>query len=138
MGSRTPFFFSLLIFVLCLVISVPAQEFKKPDTSVTLGCFWVGTDSSGHVDSPDKMWAPDKAKHAMTTLMATVFMVKTLQEQTGLNHASRRYISAGFTLSLGISKEMWDGQKPGNHFSWRDLFADAVGITLGWILVNQP
>lgn len=35
---------------------------------------------------------------------------------------------------VAIGKEIWDQHKPNNHFCWKDLVADAVGIAVGTII----
>jgi uncharacterized protein YfiM (DUF2279 family) len=44
--------------------------------------------------------------------------------------------SAGLTFAIGVSKEIWDGQKKNNHFSWKDLSANVIGIIVGVILMQ--
>jgi uncharacterized protein YfiM (DUF2279 family) len=37
-------------------------------------------------------------------------------------------------MSLGFVKELYDRRKPGNHFCWKDLAADAAGVLIGLII----
>lgn len=37
------------------------------------------------------------------------------------------------TACIGICKELYDKKKK-NHFSWKDLFWDGIGLTLGYLL----
>lgn len=41
--------------------------------------------------------------------------------------------SVSATALIGISKEIYDKKKK-NHFSWKDLFWDGVGLTIGYFL----
>jgi uncharacterized protein YfiM (DUF2279 family) len=47
-------------------------------------------------------------------------------------------LAGGATFSLGIAKEFYDKSRSENHFSWKDLLADVVGIGAGFIILNQP
>lgn len=38
---------------------------------------------------------------------------------------------AGFSLLLGVAKEVKDSKTPGNYFSKADLIADGIGTTAG-------
>lgn len=33
-----------------------------------------------------------------------------------------------FTMGVGVAKEVYDHQQPGNHFDIEDVYADAVGV----------
>ena len=42
---------------------------------------------------------------------------------------------AGFSFSLGLGKEYYDMKQPDNHFCWKDIVADLLGIAFGvWIM----
>ena len=87
---------------------------------------------------PDRFFAPDKAQHLMGSLISTVFIYKVFEGSADAGTRESRYLAGGITLSLGISKEIFDSKDPKNHFSWKDLIADIAGIGLGFIIINQP
>ena len=87
-------------------------------------------------DKPDRYFAPDKAKHFMAGMIATIFIYQSFKNQ--LTPKENRYLAGGATVSLGVLKEIYDKSKPENHFSWKDLLADALGMGMGFVLVNQP
>jgi putative lipoprotein len=41
-------------------------------------------------------------------------------------------LALGGTVTLGVSKELYDLAGPTRHFSWKDLAADAAGICVGY------
>jgi uncharacterized protein YfiM (DUF2279 family) len=49
------------------------------------------------------------------------------------NENSGKIYSISFTALIGISKEIYDKKKKG-HFSWKDLFWDGVGLTIGYLV----
>ena len=53
-----------------------------------------------------------------------------------LDRSQSKMISAGITISLGIVKEIVDGSKTNNRFSWKDLVADLIGVTIGLVILE--
>jgi len=37
----------------------------------------------------------------------------------------------GITMSVGVGKEIYDMNQPGNYFSWGDIAADSLGTFIG-------
>jgi putative lipoprotein len=86
----------------------------------------------------DRFIAPDKAQHFMGSLISTVFFYKIFESHTDVSPSGSKYLGSGITLGLGIGKEIFDSTEQNNHFSWKDLIADAAGVALGLIIANQP
>ncbi len=86
----------------------------------------------------DSFWGRDKHQHFVGSLIHTVFWGKLLQEKAGLEKPPAMMVAGGITFSLGVGKEFRDAHRPGNHFCWKDLFADALGVVVGLVLLNQP
>lgn len=40
-------------------------------------------------------------------------------------------INPFIALLAAMGKELYDQQQPNNHFCWKDIVADAVGVALG-------
>lgn len=40
-------------------------------------------------------------------------------------------INPFIALLVAMGKELYDMEKPDNHFCWKDIVADAVGVALG-------
>ncbi len=93
---------------------------------------WRGlaqTDSlSASRNVSDGWWQIDKVKHFSTSfyLMTTGYYLQAkcadVREQRALAQI------AFVTISLGLTKELFDYRKPGGIFSWRDLACDFLGI----------
>ncbi len=86
----------------------------------------------------DYIIATDKAKHFMASLISTVFVYQLSTKHFHLEKTESKAIAGGVTFSTGILKESHDKFIKKKKFSWEDLIADVVGITVGLILVNQP
>lgn len=84
----------------------------------------------------DKWIAPDKGLHLLGSMMTTIAGAKTLQQNFAIDSRKGRLWAAGFTFSLGVSKELWDSTKPHNKFSWKDLCADVAGMLLGGLILD--
>ena len=83
---------------------------------------------------PDRWFTADKLKHFVFSAHLTLLSYKVVLDSYHNTPASSRAVSFGMVLSLGLSKEAWDNQKPKDKFSYKDLVADGCGIGLGLIL----
>ena len=54
----------------------------------------------------------------------------------GHGYRDAAWTAAGFSLSVGVAKEIWDRHE-GRYFSFKDLTADAVGTGAGALLMRQ-
>jgi uncharacterized protein YfiM (DUF2279 family) len=87
--------------------------------------------------SPKDEWiAPDKAKHLIASMIATVFSYNLSKSNFNLSEDNSKFIGVSFSLSLGIAKEIRDSFKENNFFSYKDLIADLAGIGIGMILIS--
>ncbi len=94
------------------------------------------SDSLWSKEVPDRWVAPDKWQHFLGSLMGTVFLGKWAEENWRWSPERSRSWSVGVNLALGFSKELYDSRQPHNHFCWKDLTADLVGIALGVLLLR--
>lgn len=73
----------------------------------------------------------DKAQHFITSAMLSA---------AGNEYAQHREISRDrsamfglmFSVSLGVSKELWDSRPEGSGWSWKDFAWDVAGATTGY------
>jgi len=81
--------------------------------------------------SQDRMWAVDKYRHFVASALVFGLVFDLLRVEGQWNQ--RRALAAGVSLSLGlgVAKELWDRNRPGHVASWKDLLADAAGVTFG-------
>lgn len=58
-----------------------------------------------------------------------------LGRSAGLEYRDAAWTAAGLTLTVGVSKELWDRSR-GRFFSWKDLAADALGGGTAAVLIE--
>ena len=127
---------SILIFVIFLLMtSASSQTVTYPAKSDSLDKSVPPIKTYSFID---KFKAPDKAQHFMGSLISTILIYKICREPLDFQDRNSKIFSAGITLGLGISKEIYDHSRTRGMFSWRDLLADLAGIGVGFILINQP
>jgi uncharacterized protein YfiM (DUF2279 family) len=51
----------------------------------------------------------------------------------GKDEKKGKIYSISITALISIGKEIYDKKKKG-HFSWKDLFWDGLGLTVGYLL----
>lgn len=80
---------------------------------------------------PDLWLGRDKALHAGGSFLLTLSGQYVLVDKGGLSNGQALPLSAAAALGLGLLKEVADSRRPDAPlFSWRDLAADALGVTL--------
>ena len=85
----------------------------------------------------DKWWGKDKAKHFLVSAFLTGACYKIYHNQWHNKKEHSLYFSTGFTLSLGLGKEIYDNTRPRNKFSYKDLIYDLLGIGVGLFIVTR-
>ena len=84
----------------------------------------------------DAWFGSDKIRHMTGSMIATTFTAQIARRQFNLSRKDATKIAIGITFSLGLAKETFDHTRRDNIFSWKDLTADLLGITLGVLLLN--
>ncbi|MFH1759553.1 MAG: hypothetical protein ABIA63_00495 [bacterium] len=84
--------------------------------------------------SDDPWFGIDKAQHFAVSVVAAAGSKYMLHTHSRLNHTNAAAVGAGFTITLGISKEVYD-KKKGSYFSCKDLIYDILGTAAGIWLV---
>ncbi|NUQ80494.1 MAG: hypothetical protein HUU10_02690 [Bacteroidetes bacterium] len=92
--------------------------------------------AAGQADSTDSWLGEDKLKHAAVSAWLTGAGLLVASHQTGSSSRAREVVIPSVIL-IGLGKELADTAKPGGYFSWKDLTADLVGVTL-MLLVVYP
>jgi putative lipoprotein len=93
-----------------------------------------GTDRDSTACVPvlrDSWIAKDKARHAVASALIVGGSVWYSKYKNHSRPNDSMRFGVGFTLSLGLAKELSDARKPGGMFSWKDLAADALGLAAG-------
>jgi uncharacterized protein YfiM (DUF2279 family) len=81
------------------------------------------------------LWSgDDKIRHALSSFISTTLLTQLGNQSLEWKKQHARIFAAGTTMSLGFVKELYDRRKPGNHFCWKDLAADAAGVLLGLMI----
>lgn len=85
----------------------------------------------------DPWLAKDKAKHflaGMVLQLNSYFVYTRIGEG---NRKSGRSVSAGITIGISVGKEIADQRQPGNHFCWKDLTMDMMGMVSGIFIISN-
>ncbi len=82
----------------------------------------------------DKWFAMDKFMHMTYEFFAYGAVYHLAYCEAGLQKTEAQAVSIGFTVSLGIGKELLDKYWSKTYFSKKDLLADFVGIALGFLV----
>ena len=62
----------------------------------------------------------DKYKHIVLSAIIAV----------ALNLFLPWWVAGIGTLAIGVGKELYDMKQNGNHWCWKDILADAVGVVI--------
>jgi len=82
----------------------------------------------------DFWFARDKGDHFLVSAFLTGAGYYAARSELNASDPASLNLAAGFSLSMGIGKEVYDKYKRGGLFSWKDLGADVLGIGLGYLL----
>lgn len=83
----------------------------------------------------DPWLGTDKLLHTTFSFLWTLSSQYTLVNKIGLSEGQALPVSAASAAAVGLAKEFYDAETPGNRFSRRDLAADAAGIGLAVLLI---
>lgn len=90
----------------------------------------AGGQGTSTVKHPDAWFGIDKIKHFFMSAFINSVAYSALQA-AGANHSSAMAGAVGFTMAVGLGREIHDRRTPGNIFSVRDLTWDAIGTAAG-------
>ena len=100
---------------------------------VSDGLVAQGVKKSSH---PDPWFGIDKVKHFFMSAFITSVSYSALQLARA-SHSSAMAGAIGFSMAVGVGRELHDMRVPGNLFSVRDLTWDAIGTAAGAALVSH-
>ena len=89
---------------------------------------------TGKINYNDRWLARDKVSHLALSAALVGFSYHLLRYEQQKPQASSRNLAAGLSLGFGLAKETRDSGRPCNHFSFKDLAADLLGVGLGLII----
>ena len=84
----------------------------------------------------DRWFAKDKADHFVTSAFLTGMGYYASRQELDYSLSASKNVGIGFSLSLGIAKEIYDGTSQRGIASWKDLVADILGIGFGYLLIS--
>lgn len=137
MAGRSSLYLSFLILTVFLSDGLAQFPQNMPAAFFPPAKFSL-TDSATNVQKQFRLVGSDKVQHFMASLISTVFVYKFSEVHLRMEKSHSKQVAVGFSLSVGIFKEIRDSRQPKNIFSWRDLLADVAGIGVGLVLINQP
>ncbi len=79
----------------------------------------------------------DKLKHYSVSLILTTSVYYYVKKPLDFSNKSSIIVSVPFSFMVGLGKEFIDRREVGNHFSFKDLLVDIMGIASGWVIVNN-
>ena len=86
------------------------------------------------VHNADVWYGDDKIRHVLSSFISTTLLTQVGSRSIEWKKRNAKIYAAGTTMSLGFVKELYDRRKPGNHFCWKDLAADAAGVLIGLVI----
>ncbi|MDQ6768371.1 MAG: VanZ family protein [Gemmatimonadota bacterium] len=84
----------------------------------------------------DSWFSPDKIKHFFMSAFIESLTYSALQAARA-NHRAALGGAIGFTMAVGVGREIHDKRTPGNIFSVRDLTWDAIGTAAGAVMLSH-
>jgi uncharacterized protein YfiM (DUF2279 family) len=78
----------------------------------------------------DSWFSRDKGQHLTGSFISTGLIMMSSNRFLNTDKGKSKTVAVSFTLSLGLGKEIFDSQQHNNHFSYKDLTADLLGICL--------
>jgi uncharacterized protein YfiM (DUF2279 family) len=87
-------------------------------------------------ENHDKWFSKDKYQHFTISAFYTLGSATILNRHFESSQGSAIAIGAGFTISLGLGKELADKRKPTETSSIKDLIWDAAGVLTGMALAG--
>lgn len=93
------------------------------------------TDSLNTARNPDRWLAADKAHHFTSSAVLTGLSYYAARQEAGWTHEQATRTAIGFSISIGIGKEVHDKYNQGVP-SFKDVFADVLGVAAGLLIIQ--
>jgi len=116
----------ILLSILLITSPLFAKENAPPDS----------TRAGNHLTGSDKWLAKDKADHFMSSAFLIGLGYYAAKKELNFSDPASRNIAVGFSFSLGIAKEIYDGTFKKGTPSFKDLIADLLGAGFGYLVIN--
>jgi len=96
----------------------------------------VKSDTVKSLKPADKWLAKDKADHFFVSAFLTGFGYYAAKKELHRTEPASQNLAFGFSFSLGVMKEIYDGTSKKGTPSWKDLLADVLGIAMAGLIMN--
>jgi uncharacterized protein YfiM (DUF2279 family) len=83
---------------------------------------------------PDRWFAIDKVYHLVVSFSLVGSTYHLLANRIGVRKSYSTAETFAVVFGLGVAKELYDASLPYEHFSYRDLIFDILGISLGYLV----
>lgn len=83
---------------------------------------------------PDRWFVVDKVYHFAVSFSLVGSTYHLLANRIGIRKSHSTAETFAIVFGLGVTKEFYDASLPNEHFSYRDLIFDVLGIGLGYLV----
>jgi uncharacterized protein YfiM (DUF2279 family) len=129
-------FKTVIILLILLGLAGSVRDLQAEPLPKTFRQYLQSLSKQADEESRDEWFGSDKGYHIVGSLITTTLAGQFSLYGLETNRRDSQLIAAGISLTLGIVKEIHDSKEPDNHFSWKDLTADVVGILIGVTLLG--
>lgn len=118
----------LIVIVLFSETLVAGNEFTKKKLMDNGDSLWQ------EIEIKDEWLARDKGLHLAGSFISTGLITLSTNRFLKGDKDQSKYIAVTITFALSLSKEIYDSRLSDNHFSFKDLTADILGISLALLV----
>ncbi len=86
------------------------------------------------IENKDEWFSRDKGMHLAGSFISTGLVMMSGKRFLDFETQKSKIVGVSFTFSLALGKELYDSNQENNHFSYKDLTADILGIVLAVII----
>jgi len=127
----------ILAYIVFFAVTGYPQETNNGNISNFHGIKYIESEFCSKQSHQDAFLARDKLKHFIGSMITSAFFYRLSEENFAWSQTGAICFGIGITASIGIGKEVYDSQKRGGRFSWKDLLADGLGIFTGILIATQ-
>lgn len=85
----------------------------------------------------DPWFGKDKIDHFLTSAFLVGMAYHSSRDYFQRRHQPSLNFAVGFSIGIGIGKEIWDKTSKKGNPSYRDLLADLAGVGLGFLIYSH-
>jgi len=119
----------LILFLLVFINTLSAKGHKV----FSVDSLYLSTHKS-HLTFKDDWIAKDKGMHVVGSFIAAGITMSSLKRFADFSKTRSVNYAVSFSFSIGLFKEIYDGQQNNNQFSYKDLSADLLGNIIAFLV----